>query len=79
MITRPDLTDKNKEWFIIEYKAILEQLPEDIRVSFTNEVISWNLDMPQFSLNSPQKLPRKLGDKYVSLINRLKGRNFPST
>lgn len=77
MITRPDLTDKNKEWFITEYKAILKQLPEDKRDSLANEVISWNLDMPQFALNSPQKLSRRLADKFVSLMNRLKGRNFP--
>ncbi|MFL9483803.1 hypothetical protein ACI6Q2_13580 [Chitinophagaceae bacterium LWZ2-11] len=72
---KPPLTDEQKEKFKVQFNAIISKAPLDVQAKWTNE-ISWVNDIPSFTNNVHQKLKGRLADEYVSLSNKLKGRNI---
>lgn len=77
MINKPALTAKQKETFEQMFRDPMSAAPAELQKKWDGR-IDWMpvVDEPIIDQQITKKLPPRLADKYVTLLNKVKGRTI---
>jgi len=77
MINKPALTAKQKETFEQMFRNLMSEAPAELQKNWDGR-INWMpvVDEPIIDQQITKKLPAKLADKFVTLLNKVKGRTI---
>ena len=77
MINKPPLTVKQKETFEQMFRNLMSEVSTELQRKWDGR-IGWMpvVDQPIIDQQITKKLPPRLADKYVTLLNKVKGRTI---
>lgn len=74
-MTKPPVSNEQKDAFVKEFNAIISKAGDDIRQAWAGNIY-WVGDIPSFEGNIHLKLKGKLLDEFVKLKNKLASRSL---